>query len=32
MKPHLDKRWFIMYGHCFNCQVDHEHNFVKKVN
>lgn len=24
MKPHLDKRWFIMYGHCFNCQVDVE--------
>jgi len=24
MKPHLDKRWFVMYGHCFNCQVDFE--------
>ena len=25
MKPHLDKQWFIINGHCFNCQVDHEH-------
>ena len=24
MKPHLDKKWFVMYGHCFNCQVDAE--------
>ena len=19
MKPHLDKKWFVMYGHCFDC-------------
>ena len=25
MKPHLDKRWYVINGHCFNCQVDHEH-------
>ena len=25
MKPHLDKRWFVINGHCFNCQVDYEH-------
>ncbi len=30
MKPHLDKRWFVMYGHCFNCQVDHEHELRKQ--
>jgi len=30
MKPHLDKRWFVMYGHCFNCQVDHEHELRKE--
>ncbi len=29
-KQHLDKKWFIMYGHCFNCQVDHEHNLRKE--
>jgi hypothetical protein len=23
-KPHLDKQWFVLYGHCFNCQVDAE--------
>ena len=23
-KPHLDKKWFVLYGHCFNCQVDFE--------
>jgi DNA-directed RNA polymerase subunit M/transcription elongation factor TFIIS len=31
MKPHLDKKWFVMYGHCFNCQVDFEAN-LKKTN
>ena len=30
MKPHLDKRWYVMYGHCFNCQVDHEHELRKE--
>jgi len=25
MKPHLDKRWYVINGHCFNCQVDYEH-------
>jgi hypothetical protein len=25
MKPHLDKRWYVMYGHCFDCQVMAEH-------
>jgi hypothetical protein len=20
-KPRLDKKWFVLYGHCFNCQV-----------
>jgi hypothetical protein len=30
MKPHLDKRWFVMYGHCFNCQVDFEHKLRKE--
>jgi hypothetical protein len=29
MKPHLDKRWFVMYGHCFDCQVDFEHDLRK---
>jgi len=29
MKPHLDKRWYVMYGHCFNCQVDHEAKLKK---
>jgi Pyruvate/2-oxoacid:ferredoxin oxidoreductase delta subunit len=24
MKPHLDKRFWIMYNRCFNCQVDFE--------
>jgi len=24
MKPHLDKKWFNLYKHCFNCQVDTE--------
>lgn len=24
MKPHLDKRWYVMYGHCFDCQIDFE--------
>ena len=30
MKPHLDKRWFVMYGHCFDCQVDFEHKLRKE--
>jgi hypothetical protein len=30
MKPHLDKKWFIMYGHCFNCQVDFEQELRKQ--
>jgi hypothetical protein len=30
MKPHLDKRWFVMYGHCFDCQVDFEHELRKQ--
>jgi len=30
MKPHLDKRWFVMYGHCFDCQVDFEHDLRKQ--
>ena len=30
MKPHLDKKWFIMYGHCFDCQVDFEHKLRKE--
>ena len=29
-KQHLDKKWYIMYGHCFNCQVDHEHQLRKE--
>ncbi len=29
-KPHLDKKWFVMYGHCFNCQVDFEHELKKQ--
>jgi hypothetical protein len=29
-KQHLDKKWFVMYGHCFNCQVDHEHQLRKE--
>jgi hydrogenase maturation factor HypF (carbamoyltransferase family) len=24
MKPHLDKRWYVMYGHCFDCQINYE--------
>ena len=24
MKPHLDKRFYIQYHRCFNCQVDFE--------
>jgi hypothetical protein len=24
MKPHLDKKWFNLYKHCFNCQIDAE--------
>lgn len=30
MKPHLDKRWFVMYGHCFDCQVDFEAQLKKE--
>jgi len=30
MKPHLDKRWFVMYGHCFDCQVNFEANLKKE--
>ena len=30
MKPHLDKRWFVMYGHCFDCQVDFEAKLKKE--
>ena len=30
MKPHRDKRWYVLYGHCFNCQVDIEHNLRKE--
>jgi len=30
MKPHLDKRWYVLYGHCFNCQVDAEHKLRKE--
>jgi len=29
-KPHLDKKWFVMYGHCFNCQVDFEAKLKKE--
>jgi hypothetical protein len=29
-KPHLDKKWFVMYGHCFNCQVDFEASLKKQ--
>jgi hypothetical protein len=25
MKPHLDKKWFQLYQHCFDCQIDFEH-------
>jgi len=30
MKPHLDKRWFVMYGHCFDCQIDFEAQLKKE--
>ena len=30
MKPHRDKRWYVLYGHCFNCQVDAEHKLRKE--
>jgi len=30
MKPHLDKRFYIQYHRCFNCQVDFEHDLRKK--
>jgi len=30
MKPHLDKKWFVMYGYCFDCQVDFEHKLRKE--
>ena len=30
MKPHLDKRWFVMYGHCFDCQIDFESQLRKE--
>jgi len=30
MKPHLDKRWYVMYGHCFDCQVDFEAELKKQ--
>jgi hypothetical protein len=30
MKPNLDKRWYVMYGHCFDCQVDFEANLKKE--
>jgi len=30
LKPHLDKKWYIMYGHCFNCQVDAETELRKQ--
>ncbi len=30
MKPHLDKRWFVMYGHCLDCQVDFEAELKKQ--
>ncbi len=29
-KPHLDKKWFVMYGHCFDCQIDFEHKLRKE--
>ena len=29
-KPHLDKKWFVMYGHCFNCQIDFEAKLKKE--
>jgi hypothetical protein len=30
LKPHLDKQWYVMYNHCFNCQVDSEHELRKQ--
>jgi hypothetical protein len=30
MKPHLDKRFWIMYKRCFNCQVDFESEIKKQ--
>ena len=30
MKPHLDKRFYIQYHRCFNCQVDFEADLRKK--
>ena len=30
MKPHLDKQWFIINGHCYNCQVDYEFKLHKE--
>jgi hypothetical protein len=26
MKPHLDKKWYSMFNHCYNCHIDFEHN------
>jgi hypothetical protein len=30
MKPHLDKKWFILYKRCFNCQVTFEATLRQK--
>ena len=30
MKPHLDKRFYLQYKRCFNCQVDFEADLRKK--
>ena len=30
MKPHRDKQWYIINGHCFNCQVDYEFQLRKE--
>jgi hypothetical protein len=30
MKPHLDKRFYLQYKRCFNCQVDFEHSLRQK--
>ena len=30
MKPHLDKRFYIQYKRCFNCQVDFEGDIRKR--
>jgi len=30
MKPHLDKRFYLQYKRCFNCQVDFELDLRKK--